>query len=91
MNRRAIVMMLVVALALIAAATPALAQTPTSGGYDESRVLGEIQNTPAPSHPPKGGSSLPFTGLDLGIVALMGAGLLGTGLVIRRSASSRTE
>jgi hypothetical protein len=29
--------------------------------------------------------NLPFTGLDLGIVALMGAALLGTGFALRRS------
>lgn len=30
--------------------------------------------------------NLPFTGLDVGIVVLMGAVLLGTGLVLRRTA-----
>jgi hypothetical protein len=30
-------------------------------------------------------SALPFTGLDLGIIAVMGALLVGTGLVLRRT------
>jgi hypothetical protein len=30
------------------------------------------------------GEQLPFTGLDSGLVALMGAGLLGTGVLLRR-------
>jgi hypothetical protein len=91
MNRRAIVMMLVLALAMISMATPALAQTSTARGYDESQVLGELENPPPPNTPPKSTSSLPFTGLDLAVVVLMGAGLLGTGLVIRRNVSSRPE
>jgi hypothetical protein len=34
----------------------------------------------------EGSGSLPFTGLDIAIVALMGAVLAGTGLALRRSA-----
>lgn len=72
---------------------------PSARGYDESLgVIGEIQSeeptppqaagqqpsTPAaPAQQSEG--SLPFTGLDLGIVALMGGALLGTGLVLRRT------
>ena len=64
-------------------------------------VIGEIQSeeppptetreeeptpTPTPAPPPvREESDLPFTGLDLGIVALMGVALLGTGLVLRRT------
>ena len=75
--------------------------TPSSRGYDESLgVIGEIQSeeptppaqeeqapTPTPAAPPQQQQegSLPFTGLDLGIVAAMGAILLGTGLVLRRT------
>ncbi len=78
----------------------ALAQgTPSERGYDESLgVIGEIQSeeptppnrdedTPEPpiTPPPVEEGDLPFTGLDLGIVALMGAALLGTGLALRRT------
>jgi len=34
------------------------------------------------------GDSLPFTGLDVGIVALLGVALLGTGLAVRQVARS---
>ncbi len=34
------------------------------------------------------GESLPFTGLDVGIVAMLGAALLGTGVAVRRAARS---
>lgn len=79
----------------------ALAQgTASEQGYDESLgVIGEIQSeeptppaqreeqpTPPQTPPPvQEEGDLPFTGLDIGIVALMGAVLLGTGLVLRRS------
>ena len=74
--------------------------TPSERAYDESLgVIGEIQSeepptdttreeepTPTPAPPPvREESDLPFTGLDLGIVALMGVALLGTGLVLRRT------
>ena len=36
--------------------------------------------------PPTTAGSLPFTGSDLGLVLAVGAGLVGLGLVIRRSA-----
>ena len=77
----------------------AYAQTAPKEGYDESLgVIGEIEseeptpprdrgNEPTPPSNPavQQEGDLPFTGLDLGIVALMGAALLGTGLVLRRT------
>ena len=88
-------------LALAFGGTAAYAQsTPSAKGYDESLgVIGEIQSeeptppqdreqqpTPPTTPPPEQREGdLPFTGFDLGIVALMGAALLGTGLVLRRS------
>jgi len=35
------------------------------------------------------GDSLPFTGLEVGLVALMGAALFGTGLALRRASSQQ--
>ena len=87
-------------LALAFGGTAAYAQsTPSAKGYDESLgVIGEIQSeeptpptnreeqpTPPSTPPQTERGDLPFTGFDLGIVALMGAALLGTGLVLRRS------
>ena len=75
----------------------AVAQDPSVRGYDESLgVIGEIQSeeptptpsrevTPTPPQQQQPESDLPFTGLDLGIVALLGVLLLGTGLVLRRT------
>ena len=76
----------------------AYAQTAPTEGYDESLgVIGEIQSeepTPPgdreeqptpPVQQQQEEGDLPFTGLDLGIVALMGAALLGTGLALRRT------
>lgn len=90
---------LLTTLLLIFGAANAFAQgSPSERGYDESLgVIGEIQSEeppndttteeqPTPPPPPvREESDLPFTGLDLGIVALMGVALLGTGLVLRRS------
>ncbi len=90
MNRRAVVMLLVVAMAFMAMTAPALAQTPTASAYDESQVLGELENPPD-KPPPSTDNSLPFTGLDVAVLVLMGVGLVGTGFVIRRNVSSRTE
>lgn len=45
----------------------------------------------APTQAPEtAGGSLPFTGLEVGIVALMGMALLGTGVALRRS-SGRSD
>ena len=88
------------ALLLALGATTAFAQSsPSARGYDESLgVIGEIQEeeptppaqqeeqpTPPAAPQQQEEGNLPFTGLDLGIVALMGAVLLGTGLVLRRT------
>jgi len=75
----------------------AFAQTPTGDAY--GGVAGLQQGSSgggggggeAPAQPasqPQGGGNLPFTGFELGMAALMGAGLLGTGLVLRRTLRS---
>lgn len=90
--RKITLLTLVLGLVLALSAPTAFAQSSTQRGYDESRVLGSIEgggddNTPAPRRERDlGGGELPFTGLDVLIVALMGAALLGTGVVIRRTA-----
>ena len=91
---------LLITLLLSLGGGTALAQgDPTARAYDESLgVIGEIeteeptrpgereeQPTPPQTPPPEQQGNLPFTGLDLGIVALMGAVLVGTGLVLRRT------
>src|SRR5689334_11818554 len=41
--------------------------------------------TPTPTPVQEESGNLPFTGLDVGIVVLMGLALIGTGFVLRRS------
>jgi hypothetical protein len=81
-------------LALMMTGT-ALAQTPTGDTYG-----GLAGVTQGPSGGNSGGGSptaantsgeLPFTGLELGVFAIVGAGLLGTGLVLRRTMRSNPQ
>ncbi len=83
-----------------------MAQSSTVTGYDETDVLGSLDNetnpspslqppaalsdSPPPSDTPAESSpgSLPFTGIDVVILALMGLALLATGLSLRRGAGS---
>ena len=102
-SRMRIVALLCAAFAAFSAPS-AFAQGTTQDVYDETSIIGDIEgNTPSggnagettpqakASVPAKEESgSLPFTGLDLTIVALMGGALLGTGLLIRRSTRSTT-
>jgi hypothetical protein len=76
----------------------AFAQTPTGDAYGGVAGLqqgssgggggGEAPSQPASRPEAQGGGNLPFTGFELGMAALMGAGLLGTGLVLRRTLRS---
>jgi hypothetical protein len=84
-------------VALSASVAFAQGSSPSAQGYDrELGVIGEIEqveppasnNTPSSSAstPPQAAEEgdLPFTGLELGLVALMGVALLGTGVALRR-------
>lgn len=104
-SRMRIVALLCAAFAAFSAPS-AFAQGTTQDVYDETSIIGDIEgNTPssgtagetapkakaaAPAPAKEESGSLPFTGLDLTIVALMGLALLGTGLLIRRSTRSKT-
>jgi hypothetical protein len=69
---------------LALAAGPAMAQsTPTEDAYGGQAGVqqGGGGGTPTVSG---GSGSLPFTGLQLGFAALVGAGLAGTGFALRR-------
>jgi hypothetical protein len=56
----------------------------TSGSDDESTPSDTTSATPAPSATST--SSLPFTGLEAGLIAAAGLGLAGTGVALRRAA-----
>jgi hypothetical protein len=68
------------------AATPANQQyggvkgVVTGGGGNNGGVLGETT----------GGSTLPFTGADLGLYASAGIGMIGAGLLLRRAGTRRS-
>lgn len=81
-------------LALMVSAPAAIAQDPARKGYDETTILQSIDPGPSiadesdstadGSAGGNAGGTLPFTGLDVGILALMGLALVGTGAVMRR-------
>ncbi len=96
-RRFACLLALVAAVALAVAAPVASAQT-AQGGYapPSSSTQAEIQSD-APSHSSRPAATtvhrstasdstgaLPFTGLDLGFVGLVGVGLVGVGFGLRR-------
>ena len=98
----AFIAVLAVAALFAIGATASFAQSPTEDAYSLNAGLTEAGNggggggeanqpvaqggeQGAPAAQPKGGE-LPFTGFDAGIAVLLGAGLLGTGLMLRRSA-----
>jgi hypothetical protein len=81
-------------LALMATAV-ALAQTPTQNAY--GGLAGTSQGSSsgggqvAQSTAGDTGGGLPFTGLELGAFVLVGSGLLGAGLVLRRTVRSNEQ
>jgi hypothetical protein len=88
--------MAVVAVAL-AVAAPAYAQNAVSDTYAGrgGGIVGTVEsgNGPTASTPqqvqatnPSGNGSLPFTGLDIGLLAIGGVALVGVGVGLRRFA-----
>jgi hypothetical protein len=86
---------IVLALAIVALAVPtaALAGSPTDSEYDTTNqqiaAAGGGGGPSEPSGPSGGGndaviSGLPFTGFDVGVLALASVALLGSGLTLRR-------
>jgi hypothetical protein len=83
------------AMALSIGVPAAGAQTAAQQGYDETGVLGSVDDTGGGNNGPaevqatqaasdEGSDSLPFTGMDIGILLVLGAAAGGTGLVVRR-------
>ncbi len=98
--KRLALLMAVVALALVVA-VPAYAQNATSDAYagKGGGIVGTVNsgngsgNGPSASAPQQvqvasssGSGSLPFTGLDVGLLALGGVALVGVGIGLRRFA-----
>lgn len=88
--KRLALFMAVVAVAL-AAAVPAYGQSSVTDTYagHSGGVLGAVNNSggnaPTQVRATSGGS-LPFTGLDIGLLALGGGALVGVGVGLRRLA-----
>ncbi len=78
---RRITSLLVCVAFVLALAMPAYAQTPTQDAY--AGIAGVEQDDGGNAAAADG--SLPFTGLELAVVALVGVGLLGTGIAVRRA------
>jgi hypothetical protein len=75
-------------LALAGVAPVATAETGAEQGYDETGLLGNVDQgggTNSVNAASEGGS-LPFTGLDLGILLALGGTAAGAGFVLRRAA-----
>lgn len=99
--KRLALLMVAVALALVVAG-PAYAQSATSDAYagKGGGIVGTVNsggpssgNGPSASAPQQvqvasssGNGSLPFTGLDIGLLALGGVALVGVGVGLRRFA-----
>jgi hypothetical protein len=83
---RKITTFLAVALASLAVAAPAFAQSATEDAYRGVAATQQFDNggTGGTGATTTSSDSLPFTGLELGLIALVGAGLLGAGFAIRR-------
>ncbi len=84
---------LMLAIVALAVPTAALAGSPTSSEYDTTNhqiAAAGGGGGPNESSGPSGGgneaviSGLPFTGFDVGILALASVALLGSGLTLRR-------
>lgn len=80
-----------IAIAMLAAPTQAMAQAPTNDSYDESSVQTVDPGDPAdpvdpgdPASEDGTGGSLPFTGTDVALLVAAGGGLLVLGFGVRR-------
>jgi hypothetical protein len=77
--------MLIVSLALLVGPSAALAQSSTCQSYN-AQICNVASNTNSrtTATSPTSESTLPFTGLDVGLLVAGGGTLLGAGLVVRR-------
>jgi hypothetical protein len=91
--KRLALLMVVVALTLVAVVAPvAYGQGAVTDGYGGKGggVLGAVNSGGGNGTPPaqvaetSQGGSLPFTGLDIGLLALGGCALVGVGVGLRR-------
>ncbi|MGH2714358.1 MAG: hypothetical protein ACRDM7_10830 [Thermoleophilaceae bacterium] len=89
--RFSVTIVALVSCLVLAIAGSALAQSPTEDAYDNVAAVEEITGDSGGGGGPAqtsggGGGALPFTGVELGLIALVGVGLLGVGVAVRRAA-----
>lgn len=101
--RARIAILVVCIAALLAVASSAYAATPSDNAYGpQGGVLGVggsggnggnagSGNAPATTTRVESTGSLPFTGLQAGLILAAGAGLIGTGIVVRRASRNPAE
>jgi hypothetical protein len=87
-HMRKITMLLACAVAILALAAPAFAQNATQDTYEGLAGAQQGGGGGAVDDSSSGGS-LPFTGLQLVLIAGAGAGLFGAGLAVRRASRFR--
>ncbi len=84
---RRITSLLICMLFVLALAVPAFGQSPTRDAYQG--LAGAGQGGSGGETVSADGGSLPFTGLELSLIALAGVGLLGAGIAVRRATRLR--
>jgi LPXTG-motif cell wall-anchored protein len=70
------------AVLMLAMAAPALAENPAQNAYSQFSQFNASSSS---------SSTLPFTGIDSGLVALVGLVLVGAGLVVRQRTRARLD
>jgi hypothetical protein len=88
--RRSLPLLVSIVVLALAFATSAWAQSPSTNAYAGvgADQISQATEPTAQLQSTNDGSSLPFTGLDLGAIVLAGAMLGGTGFALRRWSKS---
>ena len=86
---RKLLLVVLCGMALVTAA-PAMAANPTQGAYSGTGAnqLSQVQSDATSQSPAGTSGTLPFTGMNLGLVAGVAITLMGSGLVLRRRTRS---
>ena len=82
--------LIAVVVVMLALAAPAFASNPTDNAYAGTGAT-QIHNTGTTEGTDSSASTLPFTGINVGVVGAIAVALVGTGFVLRRSTRARTD
>jgi hypothetical protein len=86
---RKLTSVLVCVVVVLALAAPAFAQNATQDAYNGLAGAQQGGGGDTAGAADTGGSTLPFTGLQIALIAGAGAGLLGAGVAMRRASRFR--